>query len=202
MFVGVALPLGVVVLGALAGVGYALFGMGLTLTYQSSRVINFARGAMGAVPHLMVMWLVIDHGVGYWPALLLAVTVAVGSGHLLEVGSALQIVRETIQLAGTALNDDTFRKRLYSIRNFNTGACPSVSYRPGKVAGGDTWYTAQCRKARWPPTVLYWGKPDWLKPAVGGPRFKTMGKPLRGRHLLRVQGRLRVAGPRSDVGGS
>lgn len=77
--------------------------------------------------------------------------------YVLEVCSALQIVRQAIQNAGPVLNDDTFRKGLYAIRDFNTGAWPSVSYGPGKVAGGDLWRTAQYRKARWAPAGTYWG---------------------------------------------
>lgn len=77
--------------------------------------------------------------------------------YVLEVCSALQIVRQAIENAGPVLNDDTFRKGLYAIRDFNTGAWPAVSYGPGKVAGGDLWHTAQYRKAKWPPAGTYWG---------------------------------------------
>src|SRR4051812_30197905 len=35
------IPLEILVLGAIAGTTYALFAMGLTLVYQSSRVLNF-----------------------------------------------------------------------------------------------------------------------------------------------------------------
>ena len=37
----------VVLLGTLTGLGYALLGVGLVLTYRASRVINFAHGAVG-----------------------------------------------------------------------------------------------------------------------------------------------------------
>ncbi len=37
----------VVLLGAVTGLGYALLGVGLVLTYRSSRFINFAQGAVG-----------------------------------------------------------------------------------------------------------------------------------------------------------
>ena len=37
----------IVLLGTLTGLGYALLAVGLVLTYRSSRVINFAHGAVG-----------------------------------------------------------------------------------------------------------------------------------------------------------
>jgi ABC-type branched-subunit amino acid transport system ATPase component/ABC-type branched-subunit amino acid transport system permease subunit len=80
-----AIPLEIVIVGALIGTTYALFGMGLTLAYQSSRAINFAQGAMGVLPHFLLAFLVIDHGWGYWPALVVALGVAIGSGALLEL---------------------------------------------------------------------------------------------------------------------
>src|SRR3954469_17564035 len=83
--VGFEIPIEVVILGAIAGAAYGLFGMGLTLTYQSSRVINFAQGAMGAVPHLLLAYLVVDHGVSYWVALPLALLTAVAAGAALEL---------------------------------------------------------------------------------------------------------------------
>src|SRR5688572_16138683 len=81
---GFDVPPAVLLLGAIAGISYALFGMGLTLTYQSSRVLNFAQGAMGTVPAVMVATLVLDQGWGYWPALVSAVAVAGLSGALID----------------------------------------------------------------------------------------------------------------------
>ena len=62
------IPNEVVILGIITGTTYALFAMGITLVYQNSRVLNFAQGAMGALPHIMVAALVIDHGWSYWAA--------------------------------------------------------------------------------------------------------------------------------------
>src|SRR5206468_8712262 len=82
---GFQIPVEVVVIGAIVGVSYALFGIGVTLTYQSSRVINFAQGAMGSVPHLLLAKLVIDEGWRYGLALPVSLAVAAGSGALLEI---------------------------------------------------------------------------------------------------------------------
>jgi ABC-type branched-subunit amino acid transport system ATPase component/branched-subunit amino acid ABC-type transport system permease component len=80
------IPSEIVVVGIITGITYALFALGITLVYQSSRVLNFAQGAMGALPHIMVASLVIDHGMSYWLVLPLALLVAAGSGALLELG--------------------------------------------------------------------------------------------------------------------
>ena len=44
-----AMPLGVVLLGALLGTGTGLMAVGLVLTYRTTRIINFSYGAMGSV---------------------------------------------------------------------------------------------------------------------------------------------------------
>ncbi|MHB8467028.1 MAG: branched-chain amino acid ABC transporter permease, partial [Acidimicrobiales bacterium] len=78
-------PLQIIVLGAITGTAYSLFGMGLSLTYQSARVINFAQGAMGAVPALFVASRVVDHGWSYWVAVPIALLLAAATGALMEL---------------------------------------------------------------------------------------------------------------------
>jgi ABC-type branched-subunit amino acid transport system ATPase component/ABC-type branched-subunit amino acid transport system permease subunit len=85
-WLGFQMPMDIIAIGAVTGIAYSLFGIGISLTYQSSRVINFAQGAMGAVPGLLVASLVVDHGWGYWPALIAALVVSVLTGALMEVG--------------------------------------------------------------------------------------------------------------------
>src|SRR4029077_1193041 len=63
----------------------ALFGMGLSLSYQSARVINFAQGAMGAVPALFVASRGVDHGWSYWVAVPVALVLGSATGGLIEV---------------------------------------------------------------------------------------------------------------------
>lgn len=79
-----ALPLQIIVLGAITGTAYSLFAMGLSLAYQSTRVINFAQGALGAVPALFVASRVVDHGWSYWVALPVALLLAAATGALME----------------------------------------------------------------------------------------------------------------------
>ena len=72
------------ILGVVTGLTYSLMGMGLTLVYRSSRVLNFAHGQMGATVALLVPLLVINHGVNYWVSLLAAMAAAVALGALIE----------------------------------------------------------------------------------------------------------------------
>lgn len=82
---GFEVPAEIVVIGLVTGLTYALLGVGLTLAYKSSRVLNFAHGEMGALPAIIVPVLVVNHGWGYWPALLVALVAAAGTGVAMEL---------------------------------------------------------------------------------------------------------------------
>jgi ABC-type branched-subunit amino acid transport system permease subunit/ABC-type branched-subunit amino acid transport system ATPase component len=82
--VGFDIPSDVVVVGIITGLTYALLGMGLTLVYKTSRVINFAQGEMGAFPALFIPILVLNHGWNYWLTLVLALVSSVVIGALVE----------------------------------------------------------------------------------------------------------------------
>jgi len=78
-------PLQIIVLGAITGTAYSLFGMGISLSYQSARVINFAQGSMGVIPALFVASRVVDHGWDYWVAVPVALLLAAAIGALMEL---------------------------------------------------------------------------------------------------------------------
>ena len=44
------MPWGVITQGVIFGTSYALLAMGLILIYRTTRIVNFAYGAMGAMP--------------------------------------------------------------------------------------------------------------------------------------------------------
>jgi branched-chain amino acid transport system permease protein len=69
-------PLGVLVLGAVLGAVTGLMAVGLVLVYRTTRVVNFAYGAMGGLPASIGIELYLAKGVP-WP-LALAVAVAAG----------------------------------------------------------------------------------------------------------------------------
>ncbi|MEQ1873729.1 MAG: ATP-binding cassette domain-containing protein [Ilumatobacteraceae bacterium] len=77
-------PLSIVIIGLIRGLIYALLGIGITLVYRSSRVINFAHGEMGALPALLIPIFVINLGWPYFLALGLALVASAVLGGAFE----------------------------------------------------------------------------------------------------------------------
>ena len=84
-FTGFEVPIEIIVLGVVTGLVYALLGIGLTLVYKSSRVLNFAHGEIGALAASAVPILVITHGWSYWTALVVALVLGAAAGALTEL---------------------------------------------------------------------------------------------------------------------
>jgi branched-chain amino acid transport system permease protein len=72
-FLGFAVP------GIPDGCAYAVFAVGLVLTYQATGVFNFAFGAQAYASAFLYAWLIEDHGWPVWSAAIVAV-VLVGPG--------------------------------------------------------------------------------------------------------------------------
>ena len=77
-------PQNIVIIGLIRGLTYALLGVGITLVYRSSRVINFAHGEMGALPALLIPIFVLNLEWPYAVALLLALLASAALGGLFE----------------------------------------------------------------------------------------------------------------------
>src|SRR5690606_27558932 len=56
------MPWGVVAQGVIFGTSYALLAMGLILIYRTTRIVNFAYGAMGAMPGSLTVGLFMAKG--------------------------------------------------------------------------------------------------------------------------------------------
>jgi len=69
MILGLTLSAEVLVVGALAGMAYAVLAAGLVLVYRATGVINFAHGEIGAFGAAVLAKLVLDHGWDFWLAL-------------------------------------------------------------------------------------------------------------------------------------
>lgn len=78
--------LDVLVLGTLTGLSYAMMAMGLVLVYRAQRFINFAQGQLGTVAVALLAKMVIDFGLPYWLAFVVALTVSAALGGLVELG--------------------------------------------------------------------------------------------------------------------
>src|SRR2546423_2652518 len=88
-FIGFEIPAEIVVLGVISGVTYGLLGVGLTLVYRTSRVLNFAHGEIGALPAILVAVLVLNHGWSWG----LAVPVCLVLAACLGAATELVVVR-------------------------------------------------------------------------------------------------------------
>jgi len=82
-------PLGIISQGIIFGAGTGLLGVGLVLIYRSTRIVNFAYGAMGGLPATIGVSLYLGRSWS-WP---LAVVVAVLSGLLIGVVVERLVIR-------------------------------------------------------------------------------------------------------------
>ena len=78
------MPWGVIAQGVIFGTSYALLAMGLILIYRTTRIVNFAYGAMGAMPGSLSVGLFVAKGWSYWLAILVGVAVGIGTGALVD----------------------------------------------------------------------------------------------------------------------
>jgi branched-chain amino acid transport system permease protein len=141
------MPWGVVFQGVIFGTSYALLAMGLILIYRTTRIVNFAYGAMGAMPGSLAVALFVAQGWNYGLAVLTGVLVGVGTGAAIEVlvirrfarSSRLVLTVASIGLAqllgaigiaiGVALGTDAL------IGNIDTPLSASWFVRPYPVRG-------------------------------------------------------------------
>jgi branched-subunit amino acid ABC-type transport system permease component len=79
-------PVGVLAIGLITGLIYALLAIGLVLIYKASRFINFAHGQIGAFSALLLAKAVIDWHVPYVLAFAGAVALAVAIGAAVSYG--------------------------------------------------------------------------------------------------------------------
>jgi branched-chain amino acid transport system permease protein len=141
------IPFGVVAQGVIYGTSYALVAMGLILMYRTTRIVNFAYGAMGAMPGSLTVGLFLAKGVNYWLAILVGVAVGVATGAGVELlvirrftsSSRLVLTVATIGLAqilgaiglgiGVALGTPVF------LGNIDTPLSGSFFVRPYPIRG-------------------------------------------------------------------
>lgn len=141
------IPFGVIAQGVIYGTSYALLGMGLILIYRTTRIVNFAYGAMGAMPGAVTVGLFVAKGVNYFVAIVIGVAVGVAAGAAVELlvirrfanSSRLVLTVASIGLAqmlgaiglvvGVALGTDTL------VGNVDTPLSSSFFVRPYPVRG-------------------------------------------------------------------
>ncbi|MGH9275428.1 MAG: ABC transporter permease, partial [Acidimicrobiales bacterium] len=141
------MPWGVITQGVIFGTSYALLAMGLILIYRTTRIVNFAYGAMGAMPGSLTIGLFVAKGWNYWVAIVLGLVVGAASGAAVDIfvirrfarSSRLVLTVATIGLAqilgaigliiGVVLGTDAL------IGNIDTPISGSFFVRPYPVRG-------------------------------------------------------------------
>ena len=83
--IGVSMPSGIVVEGAIIGLNYGLLAVGLALIYRTSRVINFAQGQIGVVAAAFMVKLYYDYRINYIAAAVAAVALSAAVAALSEL---------------------------------------------------------------------------------------------------------------------
>lgn len=78
-------PIEIVTLGLITGLTYGLLGLGLTLVYRATRILNFAHGEIGALPAALIPILVINNGWPYWVVVPMALVMSAVLGGLTEL---------------------------------------------------------------------------------------------------------------------
>ena len=79
------MPWGVIAQGVIFGTSYALLAMGLILIYRTTRIVNFAYGAMGAMPGTLTVALFVAQGWNYWLSIFVGVAVGTATGALVDI---------------------------------------------------------------------------------------------------------------------
>ena len=75
-------PSGIVLQGAIIGLGYGLLAVGLVLIYRTNRIINFAQGQVGVIAAVFLVKLTADFHFEYSFSLVLSIGLAAGVGAL------------------------------------------------------------------------------------------------------------------------
>jgi branched-chain amino acid transport system permease protein len=140
-------PWGVIAQGVIFGTSYGLLAMGLILIYRTTRIVNFAYGAMGAMPGAITVGLFLSKDWNYWVAIALGVAVGCLSGALVDIivirrfaqASRLVLTVASIGLAqvlgaigliiGIALGTDQL------VGNIETPLSTSFEIRPYRIRG-------------------------------------------------------------------
>jgi branched-chain amino acid transport system permease protein len=80
-----AVPSGVVAQGAVFGATYGLLALGLVLTYQATRIVNFAHGAVGSLAGALGVSLYFGPGWPWWACIAAGVLVGGLAGALIDL---------------------------------------------------------------------------------------------------------------------
>lgn len=125
-----------IILGLVYGAAYALLGLGIVLVYKGSRVFNFAQAEFGTIAAFTVY--LMRPKIGFIPAAVLAILVALGVGLLVErlvVQPLFSAPRVTLLVATAGVALLSIGLQLFiggaTIRNY----APPVSWEAPRLLG-------------------------------------------------------------------
>src|SRR5580704_17127509 len=96
--------------GAIQGLAIAVIATGVVLVYRATRIINFAVGNMGVVGAVTLSLLILQYGVPFWLALVIALLIGLAFGAIVETtvvrrlknAPRVVVLVSTIGIAGLA----------------------------------------------------------------------------------------------------
>ena len=78
--------------GFIDGLVFALIAMGLVLIYKATGVINFAQGAIGTFGGFVMGMLMVNYGLPYWLAAIIAIAASIFPPPFAPAGTSVIII--------------------------------------------------------------------------------------------------------------
>ena len=137
-FLGWHVGAGIVTIGILTGLAYAILAVGIVLIYRSNKTINFAHGEIGAFGSALLAKMVLDWSVPFWLALPAVVVVGAALGAVIELAVVRRLFRAprlVLLVATIGVSQVVFLFRVLLPRVQNVQSYPTPLHRQFKVAG-------------------------------------------------------------------
>ncbi|MCW2622601.1 MAG: transporter related, partial [Frankiales bacterium] len=137
-FLGWSITGGVVTIGVLTGLAYAILAVGIVLIYRSTRAINFAHGEIGAFGAALLAKLVLDWHIPFWLALPAVVLVGAALGAAIDLAVVRRLFRAprlVLLVATIGVSQVVFLFRLLLPSIDNPQSYPSPLNRQFTLAG-------------------------------------------------------------------
>jgi ABC-type branched-subunit amino acid transport system ATPase component/ABC-type branched-subunit amino acid transport system permease subunit len=129
---------GIVTIGVLTGLAYAILAVGIVLIYRSTRTINFAHGEIGAFASALLAKMVLDWKVPFWLALPACILVGAAVGAAIDLAVVRRLFRAprlVLLVATIGVSQVVFLFRVLLPRVDNVQSYPSPLNREFEVFG-------------------------------------------------------------------
>lgn len=129
---------GILVIGLITGLAYAVLAVGVVLIYRSNRTINFAHGEIGAFGSALLALMVLDWGVPFWLALPAVIAVGCAIGAVVDMAVVRRLFkapRLILLVATIGVSQVVFLFRVLLPRVENVAPFPTPLGKEFEVAG-------------------------------------------------------------------